>query len=432
MVAAEQKQFDQVTCLVDGFNEYRKYGLYVFRFFKNTKQYYVIIDDRVPAIPKDNGQPLPFFARCENPNLFWVSLVEKAFAKLHGRYYALTGGSTEEALQDLLGPVNPETFYLDSKQGTDKTALFNSLRILSYNHCILGCKLDFEMFPQVDDQRKNNIYRLAQSSGIQARYYYTILDVREVRVTESTGDNIVRLVRLKNPWANSQEWNGTFSDSDIPSWTKDIKAKFNDMNMLDGYSDNERYLHRWNAEDGIFVMKIEDFIEMFNAVIVVRDFPDNCFGVKFEDEWGPSFGFPHPKNPNWLNNKQYIFTFENPLLKEIKVTAVLSQSDPRFISSLHPPYKEHRVQIGLVVLKMGKVEDKVKYYDVTKKVLLKKPTSARSIAVILNLPQGGKYCIIPVTKFSNDVQRYDLKLYFHGLPSKQDITFDQPRALKVL
>ena len=113
--------------------------------------------------------------------------------------------------------------------------------------------------------------------------------------------------------------------------------------MLDGYSDNERYLHRWNAEDGIFVMKIEDFIEMFNAVIVVRDFPDNCFGVKFEDEWGPSFGFPHPKNPNWLNNKQYIFTFENPLLKEIKVTAVLSQSDPRFISSLHPPYKEHRV-----------------------------------------------------------------------------------------
>jgi len=97
MVAVEQKQFDQVTC--QGiFNEYRKFGLYVFRFFKNGRMFFVIIDDRIPCLTKENGQPLPFFARCENPNLFWVSLVEKAFAKLHGRYFALQGGSTEEAL----------------------------------------------------------------------------------------------------------------------------------------------------------------------------------------------------------------------------------------------------------------------------------------------------------------------------------------------
>jgi hypothetical protein len=112
-----------------------------------------------------------------------------------------------------------------------------------------------------------------------------------------------RLVRIKNPWANSQEWNGAFSDSDTNTWTPDIKAKFNNMNMLDGYSDNERYIHRWNVDDGIFAMKIEDFVEMFNTVVVVRDFPESSFGVKFDDEWAPSYGFPHPKNANWLNNK---------------------------------------------------------------------------------------------------------------------------------
>ncbi len=39
---------------------------------------------------------------------------------------------------------------------------------------------------------------------------------------------------------------------------------------------------------------------------------------------------------------------------------------------LHPPYKNHRVSIGLIVLKMGKIEDKVKYYEANKKVLIKK------------------------------------------------------------
>lgn len=381
LVAVEQKQFEQLTCQ-GTLNEYRRFGLYVFRFYKNGRIFFVIVDDRLPCITKENGQPLPYFARCENPNLFWVSLLEKAFAKLHGRYYGLQGGSTEEALQDLLGPVHPETLFLDGLQGTDTGALFNALRVMSYNHCILGCKLDFEMFPSMEEQKRNNFYRLAQSQGIQPIYFYSILDVREVK----SFDQVHRLVRLKNPWANSQEWNGAFSDTDTASWSKELKATFNDLNMLDGYSDNERYLHRWNAEDGIFVMRIEDFIEMFNSVLAVRDFPDGIFGVRFDGEWAPSYGFPHPKNPNFLNNKQYIFSIENPLVKEIKVTAVLSQDDPRFVTSLHPPYRDNRVQIGLIVLRMSKIEDKVKYYDVNKKILLKKPTNARSIVVNLSLP----------------------------------------------
>jgi hypothetical protein len=85
-------------------------------------------------------------------------------------------------LSDLLGPSShPETLFIDPLQGTDKTSLFNSLRILSYNHCVLGCKLDFEMFSQMDEDRKNNFYRLALAKGLQPRFYYTILDVREIR-----------------------------------------------------------------------------------------------------------------------------------------------------------------------------------------------------------------------------------------------------------
>lgn len=68
---------------------YRNRGVYVFRFFKESDSYFVIIDDRIPTQELKDGKAVPYFARCANPHLFWISLLEKAFAKLHGRYFAL-------------------------------------------------------------------------------------------------------------------------------------------------------------------------------------------------------------------------------------------------------------------------------------------------------------------------------------------------------
>ena len=76
-------------------------GLYIFRFIKMGQSVFVIIDDRLPCLKDGNDQPILLFGKCENKNLFWVSLIEKAYAKLHSRYYALQGGSTMEALHDL-------------------------------------------------------------------------------------------------------------------------------------------------------------------------------------------------------------------------------------------------------------------------------------------------------------------------------------------
>jgi calpain len=45
------------------------------------------------------------FARCRRSSGFWVQIVEKAFAKLHGSYGSLSGVSTVEALHDLTGRV---------------------------------------------------------------------------------------------------------------------------------------------------------------------------------------------------------------------------------------------------------------------------------------------------------------------------------------
>jgi len=60
----------------------------------------------------------------------------------------------------------------------------------------------------MSEEQQNNWKRLAITKGIQPHLSYSVLDVREV--TNSEGKN--RLVRLKNPWANSVEWSGSFGD----------------------------------------------------------------------------------------------------------------------------------------------------------------------------------------------------------------------------
>lgn len=60
------------------------------------------------------------FAKCENKNLFWAPLIEKAYAKLHQRYLALSGGSTVEALHDLTGQLVETCFFDAGDQMTIK------------------------------------------------------------------------------------------------------------------------------------------------------------------------------------------------------------------------------------------------------------------------------------------------------------------------
>jgi hypothetical protein len=187
-----------MTCqALDGVLEARKAGLFVFKFYKQGKPYYVIVDDLLPTFEHPNGKPVPFFAICGNPLVYWVSMVEKAYAKLHGRYYALHGGSTDEALEDLLGVPVENVFLDDGSTMTDKMSLYNSLRTLTYNHAVIGCKLDLEMFTWMPTVEKKKIYARAMSLGIQPFHIYSILDTRVVDAINSMGKKEkVMMVRL--------------------------------------------------------------------------------------------------------------------------------------------------------------------------------------------------------------------------------------------
>ena len=87
-------------------------GLLHFRFWRFGRWMDVYIDDRLP-VDADNKL---IYAKCQESNEFWVSLLEKAYAKcakhsanlndqyyrrLHGTYAALEGGQAMDALVDL-------------------------------------------------------------------------------------------------------------------------------------------------------------------------------------------------------------------------------------------------------------------------------------------------------------------------------------------
>ena len=64
----------------------------------------VVVDDWIPC--ESPGKPA--FATSRKGNELWVSVLEKAYAKLHGSYEALEGGLVQDALVDLTGGAGEE------------------------------------------------------------------------------------------------------------------------------------------------------------------------------------------------------------------------------------------------------------------------------------------------------------------------------------
>jgi hypothetical protein len=78
-------------------SKYADKGLYTLKFYKTGKWRYVHIDDYIPC--RQSGKV--HFCRNANPNETYAMLIEKAYAKLHGCYEALSYGLIEKGLQDL-------------------------------------------------------------------------------------------------------------------------------------------------------------------------------------------------------------------------------------------------------------------------------------------------------------------------------------------
>ncbi|XP_010936786.1 calpain-type cysteine protease ADL1 [Elaeis guineensis] len=215
--------------------EYNEEGIYTVRFCIQGEWVPVVVDDWIPC--ESPGKPA--FATSKKHNELWVSILEKAYAKLHGSYEALEGGLVQDALVDLTGGAGEEIDMRSAQAQIDLASgrLWSQLLHFKREGFLLGAGS-----PSGSDVH-------ISSSGIVQGHAYSILQVREV--------DGHKLVQIRNPWANEVEWNGPWSDSS-PEWTDRMKHKLK---------------HVPQSKDGIFWMSWQDFQIHFRSIYVCRVYP---------------------------------------------------------------------------------------------------------------------------------------------------------------
>ncbi|CDW83096.1 cysteine protease family c02 [Stylonychia lemnae] len=382
------------------FHIYRDVGLYVFRFFKEFGWRYVIIDDRIPCFQYSRR---PVFGQCKAEHEFWVALIEKAYAKLHGCYESLISGFIDDALNDMTGLV-AEKIFLHNEQKIfphknikDKDEFWKFLMRSAKQKCMMGCSVvgDVERQIVIDGQK----------TGIMTGHAYGIIDVFEIQSSIKTH----RLLRIRNPWGE-MEWKGKWSDhSEEIEVHKDLIQKYTSELAID-----EQFTP--GEEDGTFLINFRSWRDLFNNMYICVDFPDDWTGIRFKGCWDEtcSGGIPSPMTvenmQRWGKNPQYCISVE----QDFEIFISLAQQDGRSKRDdgkyLKFPYSEIIHPILFTVLELPSNQRRMEQFN---KALVKGASvlkEHREVSLRLKLP-AGRYIIVPSTRNEKEYGPYTLSIY---------------------
>ncbi|XP_061771469.1 calpain-9 [Nerophis ophidion] len=215
----------------------RRYaGIFHFQFWQHNKWLDVVVDDRLPTV----HDQLIMLHSASNDE-FWSALLEKAYAKMHGSYESLKGGSTMEAMEDFTGGVGE---IYETKTSTHN--LFQVMKKALDRGSMMGCSIDVSSSAESEAKLAN---------GLVKGHAYSITGLQEVNYRGRK----VKLIRVRNPWGQV-EWNGPWSDHS-KEWDYVDKAE------------KSRILQN-STEDGEFWMDFEDFKAGFDKVEICNMTPD--------------------------------------------------------------------------------------------------------------------------------------------------------------
>ncbi|CAF0990515.1 unnamed protein product [Adineta ricciae] len=239
-------------------------GIFHFRFWRYQNWYDVVIDDRLPYLKR---QKRLWSARnLFEINEFWVSLLEKAYAKLNGCYTNLAGGLPVNALTDFTGGIEQRFEFKTNISQTNLRSeeLFDFIRSCIDYGSLIACSINA-------DRRK---IESILPNGLVVGHTYSITNyhVLPIIYDENQSKTSDRgLIRFRNPWGNDIEWNGKWSDADS-IW-----------NLLDENTRTRLSIRK--QHDGEFWMSFNDFYKEFDVMEVCHISPDTYdeFGLTAQD-----------------------------------------------------------------------------------------------------------------------------------------------------
>lgn len=336
----------QIFCTDADPNDCIRRGFMTFRLYKFGEWQEVSIDTLLPCFASGEEANTPMFAHGNDPNELWTPLLEKAYAKLHGSYEALDGGSVTAALVDLTGGVG------ESIDMRDEDTVYEIADGSFWKRLKRYAQKDVKKLKAAEDPSTSGQYLLgaafSQSSvpdgggnagllvtnlGIMVNHAYSLINVAEIGEAHQEK---LRLVQLRNPWG-MREWEGPWSDNSREWETSMGRKAIAKLNI------------EFNATDGLFWMAWEDFQEHFNKIYVCRIFDTvNPLALRrgerpplgswcryeIEGEWndtnaGGCFNFPE-----WRKNPQFEVMCGGV---ETDAVFVLMQKDPRTEAQAPPP-----------------------------------------------------------------------------------------------
>ncbi|KAM4040327.1 calpain-10 isoform 2-T2 [Anomaloglossus baeobatrachus] len=202
-------------------------GRFVCQFWRFGRWVQVIIDDRLPCL----GRKL-CFSHCQDQEAFWLPLLEKAYAKLHGCYEALWAGQVVDALVDLTGGLVERWSFEVADESFREEMITRMLELKE--RCAISC----------------SVLHSREGAGDLGQFHaFTITDIQHGFTKD--GQSLL-LLRVHNPWGRSC-WEGSWGNS-------------GDKWALMDQTESSRFLSE--IQDGEFWVEKDEFLREFNEVTV--------------------------------------------------------------------------------------------------------------------------------------------------------------------
>lgn len=350
--------------------DYNKEGIYKIKICKNGEWVTVTIDDYIPC--RYNGGPM--FSRGAGSEL-WVMLMEKAYAKLHGSYQALSAGFTKHAMIDLTGcPTEHVPFpkwtgdYEDVEEEAEEI-FAKLLEADEEGHLISTETGGVDTITEGDGP--------GAGGGLVSGHAYSIIQVKE-----GLG---VKLLNIRNPWGQF-EWDGDWADND-EMWTEEMVEEFNP---------------HFDENDGSFWICLEDFMAKFEACNLCRI--ENFNEARFK---GKFIKTVRKETKEEFAVSKFFYTFE--VEEENDVTIGIHQEDER----IQGAHLRRNMDVGFVILRVDEDEGTVEFHDYLKF------SREREAFKRLTLEEG-RYAVVPLT--SGALMQRSLQASTDRIPPK--FTFD--------